>query len=238
MLVKDIIKMRYIYDGYLPNYPYHMISDKEIISGFMNSDGAGFFVDNYPCMINEAEYLKAYNQLKLSIMYYVLLNVHEGILSNLSAEAADNIISTPNWVYSYRMGSVISVSSDKYDIHDLEVSLGTSNFSDTFTDACSAACLRVSKQWLGNNVIDFQYGNTIDVPDIFIGKMSEWLAIPIESTIDGQPIYLDENQHPIEVSTLWDLCVGVNGTKVYIRPPAMFGEPHVIKALRLQQIAL
>lgn len=241
MLVKDTIKIRYVNDGYLPNYPYHMIADKEMINGFMATDGAGFFRDYYPCMINEAEFLKSYNQLKLSIMYYVVSNVYFDVLTNIVATNSykgDYELATPDWVYSYLLGSVISVGSDKLDIHDLEASLGVSNFSDKFTNACSEACLRISKQWLGTNLDDFPYGNTIDVPEIFVGKMSEWLAISVDSTINGEPIYFDENQHPIEVSTLWDLCEHVNGRQVYDRPPTMFGEPHVLKALRLQQIAM
>ena len=41
MLVHDVIKIRLVEDGYLPNYPYHMMSDREMIAAFMGTDGAG-----------------------------------------------------------------------------------------------------------------------------------------------------------------------------------------------------
>ena len=47
-LVHDYIKIKYTREGYLPDYPYHMISDDEMIEAFMKSDSdEGFFFDNY-----------------------------------------------------------------------------------------------------------------------------------------------------------------------------------------------
>lgn len=224
MLVKDIIKIRYSNDGYLPDYPYHMISDKEVVTAFADNSGAGFFKDNYPCLVEEAEFMKAYNQLFLSIMYY--------ICSNFCIENSD--VSVPDWVYSYMLGSTISINSDDLDIHDLSVSLGTDNMADTFTSACSEACLKVSQQWLG------KYDTVIDVPDIYVGKLENLLNISIICTLGGQSIYYTEGDdpQPIEVNTLYDLLTKVNNNKIYMEPPSMFGEAHVLKALRLQQTAI
>lgn len=224
MLVKDIIKIRYSNDGYLPDYPYHMIADKEVVKAFADNNGAGFFQDSYPCLVEEAEFLASYNQLFLSIMFY--------IVSEFSLENTD--ITMPDWVYSYMLGSTISINSDSLDIHDLSVSLGTPNMADEFTAACSEACLNVSKQWLG------KYDSTIDVPDIYVGKLETLLNISIVSTIDGESIYhtSGEEPQPIEVNTLYDLLTKINNNKVFIEPPSMFGEAHVLKALRLQQTAI
>jgi hypothetical protein len=224
MLVKDIIKIRYSNDGYLPAYPYHMISDKEVISAFADSNGAGFFRDNYPCLVEEAEFIKSYNQLFLSIMYYMCMKYN----------IPNTDVSIPDWVYSYMLGSTISINSDSLDIHDLSVSLGTSNMSDEFNAACSKACLEVSKQWLG------KYDSTIDVPEIYVGKLENFLNIRIISTLGGESIYYTsgEDPQPIEVNTSYDLFTKVNTNKIYIEPPSMFGEAHVLKALRLQQTAI
>ena len=224
MLVKDIIKIRYSNDGYLPDYPYHMISDREVVSAFADNNGAGFFADSYPCLVQEADFLKAYNQLFLSIMFY--------IVSEFCLENTD--ITMPDWVYSYMLGSTISVNSDALDIHDLSVSLGTSNMSDEFTLACSEACLKVSEQWLG------KYDSVIDVPESIVGKLENLLNISIICTLGGESIYYTsgEEPQPIEVNTLYDLLTKVNNNKIYIEPPSMFGEAHVLKALRLQQTAI
>ena len=40
------------------------------------------------------------------------------------------------------------------------------------------------------------------------------------------------------VVTLYDLCKNINISSVFERPPTMFGEPHVLKSLRLKQISM
>ena len=72
MLVHDILKIRYSDDGYLINYPPHLISEEEMFDAFMNASGEGYFTDNYPYML-EAEQADNYNQLVLSIMSYIFL---------------------------------------------------------------------------------------------------------------------------------------------------------------------
>ena len=59
-LLHDIIKIKYTRLGYLPNYPYHLISDEEMFNAFIDLDsesasGSGspsteayFFEDYYP----------------------------------------------------------------------------------------------------------------------------------------------------------------------------------------------
>jgi hypothetical protein len=106
--------------------------------------------------------------------------------------------------------------------------------ADEFTSACSEACLKVSQQWLG------KYDTVIDVPDIYVGKLENLLNISIICTLGGQSIYYTEGDdpQPIEVNTLYDLLTKVNNNKVYMEPPSMFGEAHVLKALRLQQTTI
>ncbi len=38
MLTHDIIKIQYSREGYLPDYPYHMISDREMFNAFICID--------------------------------------------------------------------------------------------------------------------------------------------------------------------------------------------------------
>lgn len=37
-LVHDLIKIKYVREGYLPNYPYHLISDSEMCDAFINNE--------------------------------------------------------------------------------------------------------------------------------------------------------------------------------------------------------
>ena len=36
MFIHDVIKIRYVKEGYLPNYPYHLISDEEMFHAFLD----------------------------------------------------------------------------------------------------------------------------------------------------------------------------------------------------------
>ena len=48
MFIHDFIKIMYTDMGYLPNYPYYLISDEEMFDAFLRDD-QGFFNDYYPC---------------------------------------------------------------------------------------------------------------------------------------------------------------------------------------------
>lgn len=176
MLVHDLIKIKLTKAGYLMNYPYHMISDKEMCDAFMK-DGKGYFYDTYSIHIIDPSLHEAYETLKLSIEYHL----------NLLKTASDDTYVLPDWVYSYMLGYVISIHSDPLDIHDLITPLGVDNIDDIFDDRASVACYEVSKRWLRQTQIQ---------------EMVEW-----------------------------------NGKQVDLRPPTMFGEPHIIKSIRLSQVS-
>ena len=200
MFIHDVLKMRYAYDGYLENFPYHMLSDKEMIFAFMGKDDTGFFYDNYPRLIETETAFLRYNSLRLTIGYHLAMYLVD----------ADRQYIIPDWVYSYMLGSTISVNSDNLDIHDLCVQLGVHESVDTFTSACSQACLDVSTSCLGANAsIDY-----IDIPEKYKADMEDVL----------KQMSLYEWYHSPIV-----------GEKICKRPPTMFGEPHVLKALRLRQ---
>ena len=65
-IIHDVIKMNYIRMGYLPDYPYHLISDKEMCDAFLNDGDFSYFADNYPCVDPslQDEYDELVNNLK------------------------------------------------------------------------------------------------------------------------------------------------------------------------------
>ncbi len=176
MLVHDIIKIQYTKEGYLPNFPYHLVSDKEMCRAFMNMDDTGYFYDNYSKMFQFNDILNtAYDNLVLAIQYH---------LNQLVNTTEDNY-TLPDWVYTYMMGNVIGENSPILDIHDLIEPLGVDNLDDIFGIEQAMACYNVSKQWLL------------------------------------------KTQEP--ETAIW------NDIEINLRPPTMFGEPHVIKSIRLDQ---
>lgn len=172
---KDInTKILLVREGYLSNYPYHMIAKDEMCNAFLSltEDGQGMFYYMYP-LIDET----------LSEQYDTLVSAIKYHLQNyISVE--DYIL--PDWVYSYMLGSTISSVSNKRDIHDLLVLLNLDNIDDVFTAQAALSCYEISKKW--------------------IEKLQN-------------------------VTT-----VTYNNTQISDRPPTIFGEPHVIKSLRLMQV--
>lgn len=178
-LTHDIIKMKYVEEGYLPNYPFHMISDSEMCDAFLkgtrstadadvyeiDSSAPSYFLDTYPCI--DESLRSAYQSLINTILYHI-------DLLKLSTEAEYVL---PDWIYSYMLGVVIGPNSSIPDIHDLLVLLGRDNIDDIFTLDAASACLRISTRWVARLV----------------------------STSDAH------------------------------RSPTFFGEPHIIKHLRLAE---
>lgn len=180
MFVHDIIKIKLSREGYLPNYPPHLISDEEMCDAFLpyvydaSDPTAGYdasmkaslnyFRDKYPLVHPALE--SEYKLLVSEIAYHI-----DKLKSSNEAE-----YTLPDWVYSYMIDCVITVSSDQKDKHDLFVMLGVDNLFDEFNYDCARACYDESRYWL--------------------------LKLPESARIH--------------------------------RPPTIFGEPHVIKSLRLK----
>lgn len=203
MFIHDVIKIKYVTLGFLPNYPYHLISDKEMFDAFIwyeksvDNDltnyipnlGDGFFPYFYPYRPSNTD------EQNNPDHYYPVNNILRGydILIRSICKHIDKYLSgvsteIPDWVYSYMLGNVVGPLSDKLDIHDVIKPLGTDNPDDDFDEKSAIACYNESNAYLTRN-------------------------------------------YPLP-----DTTVNTDGTS--IRPITMFGEPHVIKSLRLKQVSL
>ena len=207
MFIHNIIKIHLIKEGYLPDYPYHLISDAEMLDAFMSDvvfnyddvypvidektgititwagikveSGKGYFFDNYPVL--DEDYSQEYADLTVVIKYFI------------DEYKSGQIEELPPWIYSYMLGEVISVNSDKLDIHDLIAPIGLDNLDDTFTKEAQVQCYRISKHWVAKLP---DYAKTHTMFDVTIGE---------------EHITRDVSE----------------------RPATLFGEAHVIKSIRL-----
>lgn len=137
-LIHNLIKLKMIKEGYLPNYPYHLISDSEMCDAFLSDDTSkpSYFYDNYPCLDSSLQ--EAYDALVESLKIHL----------NRLKESKDAYYQLPDWVYSYMLGSVISINSSELDKHDMFVLMNMDNIDDEFTADISKSCYMLSKQWL------------------------------------------------------------------------------------------
>lgn len=146
MFTNDLVKIMYIDLGYLPNYPYHMITDKEMIDAFI---GEGQYFDTfYPC---PTEYMQEeYDKLKSSI---------EAALADYLEDSTRVI---PDWVYSYMLGNATTFQSDTEEIEYLYELTGVEPeiSYDTFDAQLAEECLKVSTEWLKKHASSESYLRT------------------------------------------------------------------------------
>lgn len=135
MLLHNLVKMMYVREGYLPNHPYHLISDEEMFNAFLDNTDDCYFAVNYPCMYNSLS--NEYEELKSALRYHI-----DKYLNSTTGELP------PSWIYSYMLGSCISVNSDVQDRHDMLVLMNKDNLDDEITEDVCKECLRLSSAWV------------------------------------------------------------------------------------------
>ena len=225
MLIDDNIKISLTEQGYLMNYPYHMVSISEMCEAFMNnkaailgdenSVGSGMFFDYYPFLgdTSDETMRQNYRQLVLSIQYHLFCRM-------MTDEKTYPI---PDWVYSYMLGAVISINSDKRDIHNLIYPLGVDNIDDDFDYAAEVACYKVSTDWVTKHHLP---SASVPCDPALKESFEEYIG---GGSVLGTSLFLTYiNNRPTQ-----EIRGGI-----ILRPPTMFGEPHVVKSVRLSQIQL
>lgn len=203
--IHDVIKIHYTREGYLPDWPYHLISEEEMcdafiklpdsIASYITSDYFGITVDQTK---NTVDWYHAYLQDTESVCFfkenYPLIDesisaYYKDIVNRIFYEIqefknnpdSDKVL--PDWICSYMLGVAIGPESDKMDIHDMisSAAMGVDNLADDYNLDCAIQCLRISTLWLKKLIVT-----------------------------DGE----------------------------IQRPPTMFGEPHVLKYIRLFEESL
>jgi len=141
MFIHDIIKIRYINEGYLPNYPYHMITDAEMFDAFLLPE-EGFFAVNYPLL--DPSLQDSYDDLVTGIQQCI-----DDFKSSGTA--------VPYWVYSYMLGNTIGPESDHRDIAYLYELAGVKpTVIDEFNAELQSACLAISQEWLNKLPVKYE----------------------------------------------------------------------------------
>ena len=222
MLAINNIKIKYSQEGYLPNYPPHLISDEEMCEAFLSnrdteskeldSSTYVYFDDMYPLYNEdlESEYNLLINALRFHIVRF--LTKVESFYSDL-----------PDWVYSYMLGQVINDSSDKADIHYFLVGIHRDNMDDVLTPESQEACYKISKRYV--NKLDREY-KYLDLFEL-LNEVDKQSKKPIYSDADKEIIYSELDK--------WKVAVPDSG-QIMIRPPSMFGEQNIIKLIRLSAV--
>ena len=151
-ILHDTLKIRYVQEGYLPDYPYHLVSEEEMIDAFVFNK-SNYFADNYPLPCSELE--TEYNELKSHIQHHCI------------QYKKDNSYTLPDWVYSYMLGIVIGPESNQKDVHDLLVLLNLDNLYDEFTLPIYRSIFDVSGKALKYSQIRDNFNDNYRPPTMF-----------------------------------------------------------------------
>ena len=121
MMVHDIIKIKLSREGYLPDYPPHLISDEEMCRAFIGSatsrSTVDWFHDNFAAPKGfESQFAELERGLYDATQSFI--------------QSTDPDKELPNWVYAYMMGAVIGPNSDVEDRHNALVLMGLDNKDD------------------------------------------------------------------------------------------------------------
>lgn len=201
-----LLRIKYVDEGYLPYWPFHLISDDEMLNAareyiqYIYQCPDDYIKDKYDAvMIRLITILDRYQDKD----YY---NKYDPEDYGMKPEEI------PDWIYSFLMGKVISNSSNYRDVHDLLVLLELDNYYDMMDDEIYNAVYDISKKYLGK--YPEEYSNW----DMF------WFSQYHPELVEEQ---IEKPQFKI-----------LGGESFDVRPPSIFGEPHVIRALRLEQVAI
>lgn len=135
-MIWNNIKIKYSEEGFLPDYPYHLISDEEAVNAFIFNDDCMF--DTYYPLPDEG----------LKDKYETLRTYIE---SKCSKFIEDPETVMDDWIYCYMLGEVINIQSDQKDIHDLLVLLDLDNLYDEFNTSIYESIYDVSSKALGSS---------------------------------------------------------------------------------------
>lgn len=148
--IHDIIKILYVREGYLPNYPYHLISDGEMAYAFLRYEGPsaqssnisvqhtgysswedlkdelryykGYFMDKYmnPYIKKIFDDLFPFDSDYLAAIVNFTQYLHQQCVE---MNESTEEVTFPDWIYSYMIGRTFGPKSDFRDLHDLFVLL-------------------------------------------------------------------------------------------------------------------
>ena len=227
-LIHDVIKMNMVRQGYLPNHPYHLISDAEMFHAFLSkhvdADSSevhwlGSFREVYPCLSDNL--YDEYEELMEAMMYHI--EQHLAYPKKFKGEV--------NYRYelpkSSELGELFGEDNSDgimYLIVDENIRVrynsNTGSWNDTYDNGNVP-------DWVYSYMLGSTIGPLSDIQDI----QELVTLLNLDPTISSFDSSL--SACCLDISKRW--VSKLSDSQDNHRPPTMFGEPHVIKQLRILQ---
>lgn len=209
--VYDLIKIKYIREGYLSDLPYHLISDNEMYDAFLTYDRDsdtydGYFTVIYPAP--EDDILRARYDTLIQAIYRHLC-IARGLANHSLLEYGSEAPIDITDSYLVSSGMIEPINVDKPVSKSNYVFLGLPNWIYTYM--------------LGNTISE-NADDDMDYQD---------LLTTFKTNSNNDLLY---DCYTVSVGWIQKLPDSlITYGKDRLRPPTIFGEPHVIKAIRLEE---
>ena len=232
MFIYDLIKIQYSRQGYLPNYPYHLISDAEMFDAFLSffvsipeEDARKIKIGDSSLWESPNEYVRQYQLRSFevvsdseNIQYLQLYGNRSKLMECMSL-----------------IGFTSTTDMNPMCFFAMNYPMEYESLSDSYQSLIDALCFHIDK------AVNF---TSYVLPDWVMSYMSQKVISNQASTsqerhdllvlmnLDNLADELTEEvmQYCLKVSKEW--IAKLPPAQREMRPPTMFGEPHVIKSLR------
>ena len=225
-LIHDIIKIKYSKLGYLPSYPYHLISDKEMFDAFIHLGN-----------VDEFDATKSYSAgdyvMRNTNIYVCKHDIEPGNFNKNDWDICEYYFETnyPNpfivndLVYNKLdiQGNVVSSVSLKSEYEKLKSYIISTIIDYLAHQGTESADNYIIPDWIYSYMLGEVVYNNSEYLDIY-DTLSLLGANNTDNEFTNMACALCYGTSLKYISTL------TSG----IRPPTVFGEPHVIKQLRLE----
>lgn len=207
ILVHDVIKIKYVTEGYITkNYPPHLISDLEMMEGFLSLS------DDYDDNVDEDDPIPSYMTDYMSGFY--IDNYVQPMLKQFESTDIDEMTDDEYDVFM-SMWDIAMYILERYDEIYAGVEEGTvdTNLAEIF-DA-----------W----IYSYMLGEVIGPESEDADKHDVFVLLDMDNLYDVFTVEIAKEC--LNVSTKW-----LKKSTETSRPAGCFAEPHVIKSLRLDNI--
>lgn len=234
MFIHDIIKIEYIRQGYLPDYPYHLISDKEMFDAFICDEIIVSKDDALKIKQGDSslwESPKKYVTLHgLSYFEFIVYDDKEALLIRGSKDKLSQFRDILGIVTECKL------SEECYFAVNYPLPEG---LDDEYNNLVSSISYHISAYFemlergeeavLPDWVYSYMNGSVIgpNSPQLDIHDLLVMINL---DNIDDK-FTLSAQLSCLEISKKW--VDKLPPSKNVMRPPTMYGEPHVIKSLRI-----
>ena len=238
MFIHEIMKINYVRQGYLANYPYHLLSDSELFNAFLCFETSMDEVtarrikeanSDYSLFERPKDYLR-HNHLFTYDVYTTPDNVQcikirgskRNLMAFLAANSLDTEVSLSDECY---FSDNYPLLFPKYmDTYNILVDALVYHL-DLYLQTIKSAERYVVPNW----VYSYMNGSSISINSPYLDK-SGLFTLLNQDNIEC-PFTTDVFDQILSISSDW--IKKLPPAKRENRPATIFGEPHVIKSLRL-----